>query len=352
MTHNWEKTLVTAKASIKDTLSVINSEALRVALVVDDQKILLGVVTDGDIRRGILAGLSVNESITKIMNAAPVIASSKVTKDELIELMNRLDLLSIPIVDNGKVVGLQTLHDTIVKEKKDNPVFIMAGGFGTRLKPLTDDCPKPMLNIGDKPILEVLIKQFINHGFYRFFISTHYLPEIITDYFDDGSQFGVEIHYINEETPLGTGGALGLLPKNALSLPLIMINGDILTKIDFDKLLNFHDDHNAIATMCVREYEYQVPFGVVEGDGVYIEEMVEKPLHRFFVNAGVYVVDPKVCSIVEKNKYIDMPSLLERHIGNGEKVLQFPVHEYWLDIGRMDDFNRAQIDIVSLGICD
>lgn len=352
MSHSWEKVLVTPEQSIKDALGVIDSEALRVVLVVDRERSLLGIVTDGDVRRGILSGLSVNEVVTRIMNTKPVVADKNATKDELVELMKRLDLLSIPIVDDGKVVGLQTLHDTLVKEKKDNPVFIMAGGFGTRLRPLTDNCPKPMLKIGNKPILEVLLKQFIQHGFHRFFISTHYLPEVITEYFGDGSSFNVDIQYVHESNPLGTGGALGLLPNNALSLPLIMINGDILTKVDFGKLLQFHNEHDVIATMCVREYEYQVPFGVVEGNGIYIDGMVEKPLHRFFVNAGVYVVDPKVCSSVEKNKYIDMPSLLEKHIADKEKVLQFPIHEYWLDIGRMDDFKRAQMDVLSLGLPD
>ena len=209
-----------------------------------------------------------------------------------------------------------------------------------------------MLKVGDKPILEVLLRQFIDHGFHRFFISTHYLPEVITEYFGDGSRFGVDIQYVHEETPLGTGGALGLLPEDALSHPLIMINGDILTKVDFEKLLHFHNDHDVIATMCVREYEYQVPFGVIESDGLYIDGMVEKPLHRFFVNAGVYVVDPNVCANVEKNSYIDMPSLLEKYIAAGGKVLQFPIHEYWLDIGRMDDFKRAQMDVVSLGLSE
>jgi dTDP-glucose pyrophosphorylase len=350
MSHSWEKALITPEQSIKDALGVIDREALRVALVVDNNVILKGIVTDGDVRRGILSGLSVNESVSKVMNTSPVVANKSATKDELIELMNKLDLLSIPIVDNGKIIGLQTLHDTLVRDKKDNPVFIMAGGFGTRLRPLTDNCPKPMLKIGNKPILEILLQQFIEHGFHKFFISTHYLPDVITDYFGDGSRFGVDIQYVYEETPLGTGGALGLLPDDALSLPLIMINGDILTKVDFDKLLHFHEGHDVVSTMCVREYEYQVPFGVIESDGLYIEGMIEKPLHRFFVNAGVYVVDPKVCASLVEASYIDMPSLLERHISNGDKVLQFPIHEYWLDIGRMDDFKRAQMDAASLGL--
>jgi len=351
MKNEWEKVLVTTEKTVKDALKVIDaSEALRVALVVDNKRMLLGVVTDGDVRRAILSGLSVDENITTVMNTKPVIAYKNTTKRELRALMKRLNILSVPITDMGKVVGLQTLHNTLTKEKKSNPVFIMAGGFGTRLRPLTDHCPKPMLNVGDKPILEVLINQFIQHGFYRFYISTHYLAEAITNYFGDGSQFGVEITYVSEEKPLGTGGALGLLPEDVPLLPLIMINGDILTKVDFDKLLHFHEEHDVAATMCVREYEYQIPFGVIESDGLYIEAMAEKPLQRFFVNAGVYVINPLLYKNVEKNKYIDMPSLLESHIQQGDKVLQFPIHEYWLDVGQIDDFKRAQIDVRTLDL--
>lgn len=349
MSYNWEKAFVEPSSSIRDALAVIDSESLRVALVVNDERELLGVVTDGDIRRGILSGINVDDLVSKVMNQDPVVAGLDSTKEELVNLMNRLDLLAIPIVDSGKIVGLQTLHDTLTKKKKDNPIFIMAGGFGKRLRPLTDNCPKPMLNVGDRPILHLLIDHFVNHGFYKFYISTHYLPQVITEYFGDGSQFGVEIHYVHEDLPLGTGGALGLLPDGLPSLPLIMINGDILTKVDFDKLLQFHDEHNAVATMCVREYEYQVPFGVIESDGIYINSMVEKPAHRFFVNAGVYVVTPEIYQGIKCNEKIDMPTLLESYISRGEKVLQFPIHEYWLDIGRMDDFKRAQLDIEALG---
>lgn len=348
MSHSWKNILITSDKTIKDALSVIDSEALRVALVVDEKQVLLGVVTDGDIRRGILAGLSVNEAVANVMNKAPVIANLNATKDELVELMNRLDLLAIPIVDEGKVVGLQTLHDNLLKEKKDNPIFIMAGGFGTRLRPLTDECPKPMLAVGDKPILEVLINQFIKHGFYNFYISTHYLPHVIEDYFGDGNKFGVNIQYVHEETPLGTGGALGLLPDNLSTLPLIMINGDVLTNVDFGRVLAFHEKQSAVATMCVRDYEYQVPFGVINGEGNKIISMVEKPIQRFFVNAGIYVVSPSMINSVPKNQYIDMPTLLESQIERNVNVIMFPIHEYWLDIGRMEDYRRAQIDIMSL----
>jgi NDP-sugar pyrophosphorylase family protein len=224
----------------------------------------------------------------------------------------------------------------------------MAGGFGTRLKPLTDNCPKPLLKVGDKPILETVLLSFIKSGFHDFYISTHYLPEMIKEYFGDGEKWGVSINYVYEETPLGTGGALGLLPKDLPELPVIMMNGDVLTKVDIEALLAFHNENDANATMCVREYEYQVPFGVIESEGYKIKSMVEKPMQRFHVNAGIYVVGRKIIEQVNNNEVVDMPTLLERYLD--KSVLMFPFHEYWLDIGRIDDFNRAQIDIQTLGL--
>jgi NDP-sugar pyrophosphorylase family protein len=226
----------------------------------------------------------------------------------------------------------------------------MAGGFGTRLRPLTDNCPKPMLKVGDKPILEILIQYFKKLGFHNFYISTHYLPEIIQNHFGNGSKYDISIVYVHEETPLGTGGALGLLPDNMPDLPLIMINGDVLTNIDFTKVLAFHNKHRAAATMCVREYEYQIPYGVIKGEGHKVTSMEEKPVQRFLVNAGIYVVGKEIVRSVSRNERIDMPSLLERHIRKGLDILKFPIHEYWLDIGRMADYDRARADIYTLGL--
>ena len=352
MSHCWQKTLISESSTIKQALEIINSEALRVAVVVDQDKKLLGMITDGDIRRGLLNDLVLTDSVAKVMNSVPITAEQGASKEHLVELMEEKQILSVPLLDqDNKVVGLETLHSALSKDKYQNPVFIMAGGFGTRLRPLTDNCPKPMLKVGDKPILETVIKSFIKAGFNNFYISTHYMPEQIHQHFGDGTDLGVSISYVHEETPLGTGGALGLLPEDMpRDLPLIMINGDVLTKVDFQRLLNFHMENDADATMCVREYDYQIPYGVINGDGNQITSMVEKPVQRFFVNAGIYVVSPRVIQSVEKNQKIDMPTLLEQHMEERQKVLMFPIHEYWLDIGRMDDFNRAQMDILSLGI--
>lgn len=351
MSHCWHNVLISPESTLRDALEIINKEALRVALVVDDKQQLIGVVTDGDIRRGLLKNLPLIEGVTSVMNSSPITAVEGTSNEQLIEIMEEKGILSIPILDGRKVVGLASLQDILAKPKHDNPVFIMAGGFGTRLRPLTDSCPKPMLKIGDKPILETLIRSFIKAGFVNFYISTHYMPEQIHGHFGDGSDLNINITYVHEDKPLGTGGALGLLPADLpQDLPLIMINGDVLTKVDFHRLLSFHADNGADATMCVREYEYQIPYGVIEGEGAKITSMVEKPIQRFFVNAGIYVVSPKIVRSVPANYRVDMPTLLELQMDKGDSVLMFPIHEYWLDIGRMDDFNRAQQDIVGLGM--
>ena len=348
MSRNWQNILVSPTSSIQDVLKIIDKERLKLALVVDSNNSLLGTVTDGDIRRALINDISFKEQISDIMCIHPTTAEIGTARDEILEIMDNKELFSIPLLENGKVVGIETIHHVIHKAQYDNPVFLMAGGFGTRLKPLTDNCPKPLLKVGDKPILETLLKQFINAGFHKFYISTHYLPGMIHEYFGDGSRWGVEIQYIHEAKPLGTGGALGLLPKDLIEHPVIMMNGDVLTTINVERLLDFHNQKCGVATMCVREYEYQVPFGVVEGDDGELQAMTEKPIHRYHVNAGIYVVEPSLISSVEVNEYIDMPTLLERNIE--QKVHLFPFHDYWLDIGRMNDFKRAQVDYENLGL--
>ena len=345
MILSWHKILLDVESSIRDALRVIDHEALRIAIIIDDEKHILGVVTDGDIRRGLLSGISINESVKKVMNFNPKTAHENSSKEDLLKFMEEFKLLSIPLLDDDrKIVGLQTLQSGHSEIAYDNPVFLMAGGFGSRLRPLTDNCPKPMLKVGSRPILETHILNFKKMGFHDFFISTHYMAKTISDYFGDGSAHGVSITYIYEEKPLGTGGALGLLPDDVTALPVILMNADVLTSIDVSKLLTFHNKNNAAATMCVREHEYQIPYGVVEGEGYNISSMVEKPIQRFFINAGIYVLSQDVVRSVSPNESVDMPSLLARHIKLGKDVLKFPIHEYWLDIGQMADFEKAQVD--------
>jgi NDP-sugar pyrophosphorylase family protein len=205
-----------------------------------------------------------------------------------------------------------------------------------------------MLKVGGKPILELILQNFIDAGFYRFFISTHYMPEIIQDHFGDGHQWGVDIRYIHEETPLGTAGALGLLPHDEMDMPMFLMNGDLLTRLDYRSLLEFHLQHQATATMCVREYEHQIPYGVIESDGHCITTITEKPVQHFFINAGIYLLSPDLIKSVSPGTHIDMPALLQQSIDKGQQVNMFPIHEYWLDIGRMEDFRRAQDEVTDV----
>ena len=348
MSHNWKNILVSETTTIQEVLTIINTEALQLVLVVDGLNRLLGTVTDGDIRRAIINNIPLSFPITEIMSKTPITADCSLSKVKVYELMNTKRLHAIPIVDNGIIVGLETIHSITKQTLYDNPVFLMAGGFGVRLKPLTNNCPKPLLKVGDKPILETVLLNFIKSGFHDFYISTHYLKEMIQEYFGDGSKWGVSIKYIHEEQPLGTGGALGLLPKHLPNLPIILMNGDLLTTLDMEALLAFHNDNGATATICVREHEYQVPFGVITTNGNIITSMAEKPVQRFHVNAGIYVISRNIIEQVTKNEVIDMPTLLARYLD--QRVLKFAFYDYWLDIGRIDDFTRAQIDIQTLDI--
>ena len=349
MSHDWKNILLKPDQPIRDALQLIDTESLRIALVVDDSLRLMGIVTDGDIRRGLLKNLSLESEVNEVMNRNPLTAEHGTSRSELVNIMEKEQILAIPLLKDGVIEAVETLqrsgHSLVYK----NPVFLMAGGFGSRLKPLTDNCPKPMLQVGDKPILEVLLNSFIKAGFVNFYISTHYMPEVIQNYFGDGSKWGININYVHEEIPLGTGGALGLLPEDTPDLPLIVTNGDVLTNVDFERILQFHEKNNSAATMCVRDYEYKVPYGVITGEGNRISKMVEKPIQQFFVNAGIYIVSSKVRKSVPKNTHIDMPSLLENFLDVEEGVMMFPIHEYWLDIGGMEDFKRAQLDITNIG---
>ncbi len=350
MNSEWKNIVISPTSSVRDALKVINQHInQKIAIVADEDMQLLGVVTDGDIRRALLANVSLDDCVASVMNKNPITVPRSYNNQQIKLLMEQKGIFVIPVVDSKTVVGVVTYQ--LSKEKKfyDNPVFIMAGGFGTRLRPLTDSCPKPMLKVGGRPLLETLIINFTRAGFKNFYISTHYMPEVIMDYFGDGSALGVKIRYVREDIPLGTGGALGLLPDDLPALPLILINGDVLTDIDFQRLLDFHVDNMADATMCVREYEYQIPYGVITSDGQRIVSMEEKPTLSYFINAGIYMINPSIIKQVSPNQRIDMPSLLELEIKRDGKILMFPVHEYWLDIGRMDDYERAQRDFLSLG---
>jgi len=348
--NNWKKTIISPDTLLFDALKVIDKEALRIALVVDEGNNLLGTLTDGDVRRALLKHNSLKIKSSLAMNKKPTTAPDTLSSIELDAIIQAQNLLAIPVVDcDGHLVDMHTLQVLTERRLKDNPVFIMAGGFGTRLKPLTDTCPKPMLNVGGKPILETILENFLEVGFRNFYFSTHYLPEVIEEYFGDGKKFGCSIKYIHEKKPLGTGGAIGLLPKTLPNLPIIMINGDILSKIDFLHLLEDHENKGAIATMCVKQYQYQIPYGVIKDQDGYLMGVDEKPVQSFFVNAGIYVFNPELLKYISVNEKINMPSLLMQRVKENEKVNIFPVHEYWLDIGIHSEFEKAKKDIINLG---
>ncbi|MDZ5456534.1 nucleotidyltransferase family protein [Azohydromonas lata] len=345
----WESVLVGPQASLHEAISALDKGALQIAIVVDEQRRILGSLTDGDVRRALLRQVALTTPVAEVMHRHPHTMPASSSPDQMLALMESRRLLQIPLVDElGRIVGLQTLHELLQSRHRANAVFLMAGGFGKRLQPLTDHCPKPLLKVGDKPILELIIEGFVKAGFHRFFISTHYRPEMIRDGIGDGSRWGVSVEYVHEDQPLGTGGALGLLPHEQIQEPLFMMNGDLLTNLDFAKLLQFHDEHDGVATMCVREYEHRVPYGVIETDGLRITSMVEKPAYRHFINAGIYVLSPEVVHAVAPGRQVDMPTLLQEHMDSGRPVNMFPLHEYWLDIGRMEDFQRAQAEVTGL----
>jgi dTDP-glucose pyrophosphorylase/CBS domain-containing protein len=326
--------------SIKEAIEVIDRGSAQIALVVEANH-LIGVVTDGDIRRALLRGESIDASVANAMRRDFNYLNTSATKEEALELMKREALNQIPVLDeHGRVVQLFLLQDLIKPQSLSNAVVIMAGGEGKRLHPLTHDCPKPMLRIADKPLLEIILKQCFDAGFRNFYFSVNYLKEQIQDYFQDGHRWSVNIQYLEEDMPLGTAGALSLIPER-LDHPLLVVNGDVLTRMDYNHLLRFHANHQSAATLCVREHITQIPYGVVNIKDFKVESFVEKPHLTHYVNAGIYLLNPDLLDLVPKNRFFDMPQLLETVANQGKSVNAFPIHEYWLDIGHPETFGRA-----------
>lgn len=339
--NRWKDVLISPITTILKAIEIINAGALQIALVVDDAHKLLGTVSDGDVRRAILKGIAFDRPVSDIMFTKPTVANSHESRESIISTMKVKQLRQIPIVDqDGHVIGLDVWDDLIHLKERDNIVVLMAGGLGTRLGELTKDCPKPLLRVGNKPVLETILENCIEYGFKQFYFSVNYKADMVKEHFGDGSRWGVDIRYIEEKKRLGTAGALGLLPE-VPTLPLLVMNSDVLTKINFKHLMEFHEEHKSVATMCVREYEFQVPFGVVQVDNHRMAGISEKPVQRFFVNAGIYVLSPESLAVIPKDSFFDMPTLFERLVDNKVETTVFPIHEYWLDIGRIEDFERA-----------
>jgi len=336
-----QEIIVQPNTSIKRVLEIIDKSSKQIVLVVDKNKKLIGTVNDGDVRRGLLKGVSLEDTVKNIYHRNPTVANVNDSKKNILRLATSKKLHQIPLIDsNGQLVGLDILDELIDSNNKKNKVVIMVGGLGTRLRPLTEKTPKAMLHVGKKPILQTIIEKFSNYGFNEVILSVNYKSHIIQDFFGDGSKFGVKIDYILEEKRMGTAGALSLL-KEKMAGPFIVMNGDLLTNVNFEHLLDFHTANNAVATMCVREYDFQVPYGVVNVENGIIKAIEEKPIHKFFVSAGIYMLDSQCIDLIPKGDYYDMPTLFEQIIRQGEKTVSFPLREYWLDIGRIEEYEKA-----------
>ncbi|HJF34256.1 MAG TPA: nucleotidyltransferase family protein, partial [Sporosarcina psychrophila] len=291
-----------------------------------------------------LKGLALDSPISGVMNTTPICGEVGKQSFYYKKQMRERKLKQLPIVSKNNVLQrILFSSDLELATKKDNKVILMVGGLGTRLHPLTETVPKPMLNVGSKPILETIIESFEEFGFTNFILCVNYKKEMIMDYFQDGSHLGVNIEYIEETKRLGTAGALSLLNEKPIE-PFFVMNGDLLTKVNFEQLLDFHNESHTAATMCVREYEYQIPYGVIETDNHELVSIVEKPIHKSFVNAGIYVLDSAVLGYVPTSEFYGMPDLFKRLMTEENKVSAFPLREYWLDIGRMDDYEKANGD--------
>ena len=344
---NIENIKISTNVSIKKALEVISNGGIKIAIVVDKKGKLLGTLTDGDIRRGFLKGFDINSSIKSIFFKNPIIAKLTDDKEKLLKIAISKQIYQIPVVDNnGKAISIHILEELFKFKNRSNKIVIMAGGKGMRLRPLTENIPKPMLKVGNKPILQTIVEKFKESGFDDLIMCVNYKSKIIRDYFGDGKKYGVKIEYINEKKQMGTAGALSLIKKR-LKEPFFVVNGDLLTNLDFEKMLDFHNEHKSKATMCISEYNIESPYGEVKLKNENIISIEEKPTHKIFVNAGIYILDPKCIDLIPK-KFYDMPSLFKKLISQKNKTISFPLGEYWLDIGRLNDFKKANFEYNSI----
>ena len=337
----WRDSIVKINTPIKVAIERLNKVGIKIAMVLDDDYRLLGTISDGDFRRGILSGLSLEDTVEKIMNKNPRTVSEGAGRLEILKVMTDTKILQIPIIDkNNFVIGLHLWDDISVQAKYPNIMVIMAGGKGSRLHPQTENRPKPMLLVAGIPILEHIIKRAQSQGFNHFIIAINYLGEIIEKYFKDGQKFGVTIEYLHEDVPLGTAGALSLLsskPERAF----IVTNGDVITDINYSDFLEYHTAQNAAATVAVHTHEFQIPYGVVQINGLEVESYEEKPIVTSLINAGVYALEPDILDYIKEPRYRDMPEILDISRGLKKKVIVYPLHESWIDIGRPIDLEIA-----------
>lgn len=342
--------LVRENASVIDVMETIDRNATGVAVVADERRKLLGTITDGDIRRAILAKLDLFTPVSHLLdrrdikrNPHTITAPVGTSHAELIRIMNDHTIRQIPLVDGeGRVRDVALLSELVKEYELPMTAVVMAGGFGKRLMPLTRDTPKPMLPVGDRPLLERIIGQLSECGVRRINLTTHYKKEIIEEYFGNGEGFGVHINYVAEDEPLGTAGSLCRLEPG--DTPILVMNGDILTSVDFRNMFEFHREHAADLTIALKEFEIEIPYGVVETDGLIVSGISEKPRIKHFINAGIYLLNPNICGMVPKNTSFDIPDLIKLVIEKRGTVVGFPIREYWLDIGNVENYEQANAD--------
>ena len=343
----WQRSILSADATIRDAVRNLNEVAIRIALVLDDDGRMLGTISDGDIRRGLLRGLTLDNPVTEILHRNPLVAPATMGRDMVSLLMLANKMQQIPVVDeDNHVVGLHLWDELESPPARTNTLVIMSGGKGVRLRPHTENCPKPMLLVAGRPMLEHIIERARLEGFQRFVLAVHYLGHMIEDHFEDGSRFGVTIEYLHEKHPLGTAGALSLMARRP-GEAVVVTNGDVLTDIPYGEFLDFHIRHQAAATMAVRVHEWQHPYGVVQTQGIDIVGFEEKPIARTHINAGVYALDPSALDLLKRDEPCDMPTLFEMLQMRSARTVAYPMHEPWLDVGQPDDLAQANIDINS-----
>lgn len=335
--------------TIREAIECIDrSRWISIALLVDEAGRLVNTISDGDVRRGILAGIGLDAPVSTLLpikaqtpRPRPTTASAASDPTELLRLMQEKSLRQIPLVDGeGRVVDVVALQELLPQPPLPMQAVIMAGGFGRRLLPLTEETPKPMLPVNGRPVMEFLVEQLRGAGIHQINVTTHFRPEKIVDHFGDGKAFGVDINYVNEDTPLGTGGALGLMPVPTETT--LVVNGDVLTQIDFRIMHQYHREHAADVTIAVSQHGVHVPYGVVECNGAAVTSLKEKPRLHFLVNAGIYLLEPSAYQYITSGRPMQMTDLIERLLAAGRRVVSFPLFEQWLDIGQPSDYARAQ----------
>ena len=348
MIHDLKDILVKESTKIESAMNLIGKASLRTLLVADSGRKLLGTITDGDIRRALIKGKSLDRPVSEIMNKNPITSEVGTSKQELLRIMTQNKILTIPIINNsGQIEDIESILNITQIKKIENTVLIMAGGFGKRLGYLTKDIPKPLLSIEEAPLLEKIVKNLVSVGFYKILISTHYKAELIKEHFGNGEEFGAEISYLDEKEPLGTGGCLRILSKEQINnLPLMITNADLVTKIDYKSFLEFHLESKCQMTMGVSHYEHSVPYGVVHLKDDNLQEISEKPKEKYFINAGIYLIEPQVLDDLDPlAKKFNMTDLANHLLNLDHQVKIFPIHEYWRDVGNIQDFKAVQKDL-------